>query len=216
MKLFIYKRLNLFLFSWWFNMGKINGKIAVFIILLILTIIAGLIKEPVDTKTSVDIEHKVGGMQIRFEEGVSESEVKSILENYNMTTNYSIKYNIDTAVNKHYIVLDKDNWDIRNELNKAMREENKDWIVSSPAQVVRKGDNYVFTVSEQAVNDEKFLAILSKYNIQIKQFVWCYVRFEKSDGSRYWIPEEDAIRIKNELERNENVFTVSIDYIYIQ
>lgn len=198
-------------------MGKINGKTTFFIILLILIIVGGLsIKTPVDTKTSVDVEHKVGGLQIRFEDGVSESEVKSILENYNMTTNYSIKYNIDTAVDKHYIVLDKDNWDIRNELNNAMRKENKDWIVSSPAHVVRKGDNYIFTVSEQAVNDEKFLAILSKYNIQIKQFVWCYVRFEKSDGSRYWIPEEDAIRIKNELERNENVFTVSIDYIYIQ
>ncbi|WP_048047689.1 UPF0228 family protein, partial [Methanosarcina mazei] len=44
-------------------------------------------------------------------------------------------------------------------------------------------------------------------------FVWCYIRFEKSDGSRYWIPEEDAVKMKNELENNESIITVSIDYI---
>jgi len=47
----------------------------------------------------------------------------------------------------------------------------------------------------------------------VKKFVWCYIRFEKPGGSRYWIPEEDAVKMKNELENNESIFTVSIDYI---
>jgi hypothetical protein len=95
-----------------------------------------------------------------------------------------------------------------------MKEEKKDWIISSPSQVIRKGDYHVFTVSEQAVQDENFLEILDKYDIQVKKFTWCYIRFEKPDGSRYWIPEKDAIRIKSELEKNENIFSIYLDYRY--
>ncbi len=32
--------------------------------------------------------------------------------------------------------------------------------------------------------------------------------------SKYWIPEKDAIRIKNELDQNENIFTVQLSYVY--
>ncbi|WP_080937617.1 UPF0228 family protein [Methanosarcina mazei] len=86
-------------------------------------------------------------------------------------------------------------------------------MISSSATGIRRGDSYVIAVSEQAVNDEKFLSILNKYDTQVKKFVWCYIRFEKPDGSRYWIPEEDAVKMKNELENKESIFSVSIDYI---
>ncbi len=49
-----------------------------------------------------------------------------------------------------------------------MKEEKKDWIASSPAHVVKKGDNYIFTVSEQAINDENFLAILKNLTFRLK------------------------------------------------
>ncbi|WP_243466546.1 UPF0228 family protein [Methanosarcina mazei] len=81
-----------------------------------------------------------------------------------MTTNYSIDCNTGSMGNKYYIMVDKDNRDIRREL-------------------------------------------------RMKKFVWCYIRFEKPDGFRYWIPEEDAVKMKNELENNESIITVSIDYI---
>ena len=194
-------------------MGKINGKIAAFIVFLILVMIAGLfIKTPVNTSTP-DSESQVSGLYIQFKDGISEPEVKAIFQNINMTRNYRMTY--DTTDERYYIMVDKDNWDIRNELNKAMKEEKKDWIVSSPAHVIRKGDCYVFTVSEQATQDEKFLAILDKYDIGVKRFVWCKIRFLYSDGPlTYWIPKEDAIRIKNELEQNENIFTVQFDYLF--
>jgi len=196
-------------------MSRINKKVAFFIVFLILVIIAGLfVKTPVDTKTQVNDELKVGDMYIQFEDGISDSEVQTILESYNLTMNYSIKYNIDHVADKYYIMLDKDNWDIRRELSQKMKEEKKDWIISSPSQVIRKGDYHVFTVSEQAVQDENFLEILDKYDIQVKKSTWCYIRFEKPDGSRYWIPEKDAIRIKSELEKNENIFSIYLDYRY--
>lgn len=194
-------------------MSRINKKVAFFIVFLILVIIAGLfVKTPVDTETQVNDELKVGDMYIQFEDGISDSEVQTILESYNLTMNYSIKYNIDHPADKYYIMLDKDNWDIRRELSQKMKEEKKDWIISSPSQVIRKGDYHVFTVSEQAVQDENFLEILDKYDIQVKKFTWCYIRFE--DESKNWIPEKDAIRIKSELEKNENIFSIYLDYRY--
>lgn len=30
----------------------------------------------------------------------------------------------------------------------------------------------------------------------------------------YWIPKEDAIRIKSELEQNENIVAVQFDYLF--
>lgn len=195
-------------------MRKINREIVIFTTFLTLVVIAGLfIKMPVNTNTPAP-ELQVAGMVIQFKDGTSEPEVKAILQNINITMNYSMEYGINTTDEIYYIMVDKDNWDIRRELSKGMKEEIKDWIVSSPAHVIRKGDYYVFTVSEQAIQDEKFLAILDKYNIRVKKFTWCEIRFRLNDGSKYWIPEEDAKRIKNELEQNENIFTVYLSYIY--
>ena len=79
-------------------MSRINKKVAFFIVFLILVIIAGLfVKTPVDTETQVNDELKVGDMYIQFEDGISDSEVQTILESYNLTMNYSIKYNIDST-----------------------------------------------------------------------------------------------------------------------
>lgn len=198
------------------DMSKINKVTIFFIIFFIFVMIAGrFIKTPVNT-SAPDPESQVGGLYIQFKDGISEPEVKVILQNINMTRNYRMEYDTNKTDERYYIMVDKYNWDvIRNELNKAMREEKKDWIVYSPDHIIRKGDYYVFTVSEQATKDEKFLAILDKYNIEVKRFVWCKIRFLHSDGSlTYWIPKEDAIRIKNELEKNENVFTVQLSYIY--
>jgi hypothetical protein len=157
----------------------------------------------------VNNELKVSGMNIQFENGTSEDEVETILENCNIAANYSIEYNDKNTADDYYIMLDEDERDVRRELYEGMREEKKDWTVPSLSHVIRRGDYYVIMVSEQAINDETFLAILDKYDIQMKKSVWCLILFEKPDGSRYWIPEENAIRIKNELENNESIFTVS-------
>ena len=75
-----------------------------------------------------------------------------------MIANYSIDCNAGSVGNKYYIMVDKDNWDIRRELRKGMEEENKDWTIPSSATGIRKkGDSYLIAISEQVVNDEKFL-----------------------------------------------------------
>lgn len=197
-------------------MSRINKEIAIFIVFLTLVAFWGLlVKVPVEDAKTPDPEAQVAGMTIQFKDGISESEVQVILQNYNMTRNYRMTYDTN-SLEKYYIMADKDNWnDIRSELVKEMKEDKKDWTISSPAHVTRKGDYYVLPVSEQAIQDEKFLAIMDKYDIEVKKFIWCDIRFLYSDGPLTdWIPEEDAIRIKNELEQNENVFTVQLSYLY--
>ncbi|AKB36630.1 hypothetical protein MSSAC_2040 [Methanosarcina siciliae C2J] len=199
-------------------MSKINKKLAIFIVFLTLVALWGLfVKTPVeDTKTPYP-ESKVGGMTIQFKDGISESEVKAILQHYNMTRNYRLTYDTNYSDMDYYIMADKDNWsDIRSELVTEMKENNKkNWTLSIPAQFMKKEDYYVLPVSEQAVKDEKFLAILDKYDIKVDTFTWCKIRFLYSDGPRtYWIPEEDAIKIKNEMEQNENIFSVQLSYLF--
>ena len=195
-------------------MSKINKGIVIFIVILILVVVAGLsIKMPVNTSTPAP-EVQVSGMAIQFKDGISEPEIKDILQNINMTMNYSMEYDTTSRGERYYIMVDKDDWDIRRELSKGMKEENKDWIIYSPAHVIREENYYVFAVSEQATQDEKFLAILDKYDIRVKKSTWCEIRFRLNDGLKYWIPEKNAIRIKNELDQNENIFTIELDYIY--
>ncbi|MDI9395401.1 MAG: UPF0228 family protein [Euryarchaeota archaeon] len=197
-------------------MSKINKEIILLIIFFIFVMIAGqFIKTPNNTQTPYP-DSQVGGIFIQFKDGVSESEVKAILQNYNMTRNYRMEYDTNTTGEGYYIIVDKDIWsDIRRELIKEMRKDKKDWPISTPAHVIRKGDDYVLPVSEQAVQDEKFLAILDKYDIGVKKFICCDIRFLYSDGPlTHWIPEKDAIRIKNGLEQNENIFSVQLSYIY--
>lgn len=196
-------------------MSKINKEIVIILVFLIIAVLWGLLSRvPVEDKKAPETESQVAGMTILFKDGTSESEVKNVLQNCNMTRNYRMTY--DNSSEKYYIMVDKDNWsDIRHELVTEITKEKKEWIISSHAQVIKKGDYYVLPVSEQAIQNEKILAILSKYNIELKEFVRCNIRFLYSDGPlTYWIPKEDAIRIKNEFEKNENVFTVQFDYLY--
>jgi len=52
-------------------------------------------------------EPKVGGLYIQFENGTTEPEVKTILENYNMTMDYTIYYDSDDMLKRYYISIDQ-------------------------------------------------------------------------------------------------------------
>ncbi len=191
-------------------MSKINTKIAVFIAFLALVILWGLfanvsvdMKTSVDTKVPVDtkmpFQKKVAGFFIEFEEGTTEPEVKAILENYNMTIN-TIDYNSDIMPGRYYMILDREK---TIDIEELVDEVN----LTIP---VRKGNHYILTVTEQAIQDKNFIAILEKNNLPVKKSVYCYVRLEdeSKNGS---IPQKDAYQIANELEMNEKVLTASPD-----
>jgi hypothetical protein len=192
-------------------MNKINKGTAIFILFLTLVVISGLWQIPIIYIITQANEAKVSGFFIQFEDGTNEPEVKTILENYNMTLNYSIDCSHDNGAYKYYIKVYKDNMPdlIRDGLTK-----NENWTDPS-IQNITKGDYIIYPVTEQATQDKNFLLILEKNNLQVKKFVWCLVSY--GGNSKYYvlgkncITWSDAIRIKNELEKNEKVFSVMIE-----
>lgn len=178
-------------------MNKTKG-IAIFIIFLVLVILVILFTQ---APTIEPHEGNVGELIIQFRDGVTELEAKTILENCNMTI-YRLDYNIDYLPDKHYIMVDKDKvTGVKGELKK---EEN--W--TEPAHAIEKGNYYIVTVPEQVIYDNNFLEILNKYNLQLKKFVWCRVRF--GEHSLSGISNEHANELKSKLETNENIFSVDI------
>lgn len=178
---------------------------------LILVVIYGLWQIPIVDIITQAREVKVAGFFIQFEDGTTEPEVKTILENYNMTLNYSIDCSRDNGAYKYYIKVYRDNMPdlIRDGLTK-----NESWT-DQTIQNFTKGNYIIYPVTEQATKDKNFLAILEKNNLQIKKFVWCLISYK--GNYRYdvlgknCITWSDAIRIKNELEKNEKVFSVMIE-----
>jgi hypothetical protein len=168
-----------------------------------------LMGETLAIKTSIEMiketqTPKVGGLDIQFENGTTESEVKAILENYNMTVNYTIDYDSDYMLKRDYITVDQDKkMDIMNELRK---DENFTYHTE-----IKKGNYSIIILPEEYIPNEEFLTTLEKKNLQLKRSLLCYIHL--GDESKYWIPEEDAVRIKNELETNGKVLIVGFDYL---
>lgn len=208
-------------------MNKINGEVAVFIILLILVIPLVLFtttyvdsKKSVDTKTPVQ-EIQTGGLFVEFEEGTAEPEVKTVLETCSINRSWIVKYNVGYMGDRYYVKVDEDK---RDELSKE-----KNWndpvypeIPEPRYPEIKKGNYSYIIVSEEEFENESFengsfFKVMKKHNLQVRKSIVCYILF--GDGSQNWsepenwIPEKDAIRIKNELEMNETVMLVSPDDI---
>jgi hypothetical protein len=183
------------------GMSMINKRIAVFILFLTSIVILGFfIKNYTDNQVK---ESQVVGLIIEFENGTTEPEVKTILENYNMTVNYSIDYNSQMLGKMYYTKVDE---------NKMMnlRDELKN-VETGP--YIKKGNYYIISISELSSQDKTFLTILEKNNLQLKKSVSCYISF--GDGSnkyilgKDYIKGSDAAKIINELEANEKILIVS-------
>jgi len=187
-------------------MSTIKKIIFVFIIFVVL-LFYGFIQ------ISKSQEPKISGFLIQFENGTTEQEVETILGNYNMTLNYSIDCNANNGGYKYYIKVNKDKMHEIEE-NGLRKEEN--WT-DSGFLVITKEDYIIYPVTEQAIHDKKFLTLLETDNLQVKTFVWCLVSYRGNSRDDILgtncITQKDAIRIKNELEMNEKVWTVMPDYI---
>ncbi|AKB27881.1 hypothetical protein MSSIT_1162 [Methanosarcina siciliae T4/M] len=90
--------------------------------------------------------------------------------------------------------------DVRNELGKV--ENWTDPIYHD----IKKGNHYIITVTEQAIEDKNFLAMLEKNDLQVKNSVLCLIIL--GNESKNWIWESDERRIENELKMNEKVLTL--------
>ncbi|KKG16324.1 hypothetical protein EO94_13455, partial [Methanosarcina sp. 2.H.T.1A.3] len=163
------------------NRNKIGVSILVFIFILTIVVLM--------TQSQ---GAKVAGLSIQFENETTESEVKAILENYNIPVNYTIDYNSNISCGMYYVKVDED------KINELRKDENWTSLVE-----IKKGNYNIIMLSAEFVPDENFLTILEKNNLQLKKAVVCYIHF--GVGPADWVVgkncilEKDAIRIKNEL-----------------
>ena len=177
-------------------------KIIILILFLIFVVILGVfIKIPTHTERTTR-ELQVGGFFIEFEDGTTESEVKDILESCNMP-NYSIDYNSDIMQLDNYIVVD--NTKTKGIMDELRKEDN--W--TDPIfPAFKKGNSYIIPITKKAIEDESFLEIMKKNNLQVKKPILCLILFE--DGPIDWM---NVAEINNELGKNEKVLIVSPDYL---
>jgi len=185
-----------------------NKEILIFIVFLVFITLAGIfLKLPIFMPTSIDEKQSdmVAGLVIQFRAGITEPEAKNILDDCNLPA-YKFEYNIINTPG-YYIIVNKNKTnDIRNELRKR-----PDWT-DSIFPDIDKGDYYIITVTEQAIQDKNFLEILEKNNIKLEKFVWCRAQF--GERPMNGISKERADELKSELEMNKKVFLVQFETIF--
>ena len=157
-------------------------------------------------------EPQVGGLLIEFEEETSEQEVKAILKSFSMGM-YPLEYDVNFTADRYYLKVDRGEredisdkfkeLDIRAEFRRGLN-----WAEFVPD--IKKGNYCIITVSEHFVHNETFLEILNKQDLELRKSIFCSLRFEDKTGNQ--VSENDAIKMKNKLETNESVLTVSYDY----
>jgi Uncharacterised protein family (UPF0228). len=187
---------------------KILFVIAIIIFLIIIVPLVLFTSSPnVDSKMSVDNEtpvkeQQIAGLFIEFENGTTEQEVKTILENSNIPVNYSIDYNTDISSGRYYAKVNQD------KKMAVVDEFKKGEKIPEPRfpPDIKKGDYYII-VSEQGFEDENFLKVMERNNLRVKMTVICYISF--GNEPKNWIPESKAVKIKNELDKNEKIFIVN-------
>ncbi len=184
-------------------MSKGNKKIAFIIVFIIFLIIIGVfVKVTVFTPKITPREGNIGGLVVQFKDGITKTEAKNILGNYNLTM-YYIDYDYYSMPDKYYIIVDKDKIiDVKSEL-----EKEGNWIEYTP--IIKKGNFFIIAVPEQIINKENFTEILNKYNLQVKKFSYCHIRFGEHPLSG--ISKKHADEYVSKLEMNENIFTVYIE-----
>lgn len=184
-------------------MNKGNKKITFFIFFLILIVFIGLfVKMTIFTPTITPHEGNIGGLVVQFRDGTTKTEAKNILENCSLTI-YYVDYDYYGIPDKYYIMVDKDKvMDVKDELEKI-----ESWTKYTPS--IEKGNYYIITVPDQPIDDENFIKILNKYNLQVRRFIYCHIRFGEHPLSG--ISKEHADKYISKLEANENVFGVIIE-----
>ncbi|MEA1985159.1 MAG: UPF0228 family protein, partial [Euryarchaeota archaeon] len=146
-------------------------------------------------------EHEIiaGGLFVWFEEGVTEPEVRQILGNHDLGTGYKLEYDVDWMGDCYYLMIEKDE-------TLAFKDDLQgveNWVESGPD--IAKGDHYIITICEPVIVDKEFLTILDDHDLQLKQSIGCYARF---DGR---IDHSTAKELEKELEENEKILFVYID-----
>ena len=148
-------------------------------------------------------ELKSGMLFVAFEENTSESDIISVFKNYNLMKEYNVSYNV-SGFRDFYIFVSADNYF----LIKPELERIENWRY---ADVTQKGDTYFIVIPTPGTLEKKVNKILENHNMSLEKFIWA--RIDYGRNTKNWIDEQNATKIKAELESDENVLMVVFDYV---
>jgi hypothetical protein len=140
---------------------------------------------------------------VAFEENTSESDIKSVFENYDLMKEYNLLYNV-SGFRDFYISVSADNYS----LIKQELDQIENWRY---AGITQKENTYFIVIPKYITSDENVIELLKNHNIYLKKFVWA--RIDYGRNTENWIDEQNATKIKADLESNEKVLMVNFDYL---
>ena len=140
---------------------------------------------------------------VAFEENTSESDIKSVFENYDLMKEYNLSYNV-SGFRDFYISVSADNYS----LIKQELDQIENWRY---AGITQKENTYFIVIPKYITSDENVIELLKNHNIYLKKFVWA--RIDYGRNTENWIDEQNATKIKADLESNEKVLMVNFDYL---
>ncbi|HJH25802.1 MAG TPA: hypothetical protein C5S37_03295 [Methanophagales archaeon] len=138
-------------------------------------------------------------MYIAFEENITEKEVKSILEGYDLILPYELRFVDYCSPFFYVIVLEGTIGDIKDNLKK------KNIYLSQ--KLFKKRNREVIIAIEGDKTENELRPIMNSYGLSLKRFIWVVIDYKGSG-----ISSEDGNTLKENLEKNEKVIYVGLGY----
>lgn len=155
-------------------------------------------------------EPYITGIYFAFEQGVTESEVKSILDDYIVPAGYNLKYDITYMRPHFYVVVDRNNVSLVEQ--KLLKTRHYKWSDAQPSGVfikpTRNGSHSIIGIEESTVTDSDVLEILGSHNLRLEKFVWCYVGYT-SEAKKWNSTRNDII---NRVDDKDKILYLFFNY----
>lgn len=144
-----------------------------------------------------EISKNVSGFDIAFYENMTETEVKSILDSYNLTLPYELKYNVTYIHPVFYSIVSEDEFEeLKNNLN-----AKEVYLRKTP----KTSDGQIIVLIESILPENQTISIVQSYNLPLKKFMWVSIDYNGSV-----ISEDAGNTLKESLWKNEKVIYLNL------
>ena len=149
-----------------------------------------------------EVSIDIGGISIAFEENITEKDVNSILEGYDLMLPYELRF--DTSSGPRFYVSAPE--DTMGEIKKKIERDD---IFLTQYKVLKNG-GVISAMSGDVTDNTKneLHPILKYYGLTLKRFIWVSIDYYSGSG----ISSEAGKALKEDLEQNEKVIHVSLGY----
>lgn len=148
-------------------------------------------------KKAEEASKNVAGIDIAFEENISENEVRTILGNYNLTLPYKLNYNVTYIHPVFYIIIPEQDFETL-KTNLQGKE-----VYLQKTSIKRNGQ--IIVLIDTILSENQTISTMESYSLSFKRFGWISIDYQGS-----LISEDNGGTIKENLEKNEKVIYVNL------